>query len=485
MKPFESDTILNIPWYILGIETGTAMTDKNSASGGKLLRVLSLRDLVIYGIIVIQPVAAMPLFGHANNLSKGHAVTAILVAMAAMILTAVSYGKMANRYPAAGSAYTFVGKGIHQYLGFVAGWAMFMDYLFIPILCVIFTSIAANHMLPFIPFHFWIFFFVSGFTLLNLRGIKMASRANWLLMIVMSVVVFYFMAAAIRYVINNYGFAGLFSARPFYNPGTFSVSSIGSATALAALTYIGFDGISTLSEEVHNPRRNVMIGMVLTCLITGIWSGAQIYLAQLSWPDWASFTAGLTDEAARNNALDTAIMTVAERIGGPLLDGLLSFILLLGSIGSGAAGQLGASRLLYGMGRDGVLPRKIFGHLDSKYFSPSFNIIIIGGLALLGALMLNYAETARLINFGAFFAFMGVNIASIREYFFKAREKSIRGFLVDFLPAGTGFIFCLVIWLNLPLKTFLIGGSWMVAGIIYLAIRTKGFRKSSVMIDFS
>jgi len=225
--------------------------------------------------------------------------------------------------------------------------------------------------------------------------------------------------------------------------------------------------------------------MVLTCLITGVWSGAQIYLAQLSWPDWASFTAGLTDEAARNNALDTAIMTVAERIGGPLLDGLLSFILLLGSIGSGAAGQLGASRLLYGMGRDGVLPGKIFGHPDKKFFSPSFNIIIIGGLALLGALTLNYAETARLINFGAFFAFMGVNIASIREYFFKAGEKSIKGFLVDFLPAGAGFIFCLVIWLNLPLKTFLIGGSWMIAGIIYLAIRTKGFRKSSVMIDFS
>lgn len=461
------------------------MIDKKSTSNGKLLRVLSLRDLVIYGIIVIQPVAAMPLFGHANNISQGHAVTTILIAMVAMILTAISYGKMANKYPAAGSAYTFVGKGIHQYLGFVAGWSMFMDYLFIPILCVIFTSIAANHMLPVIPYHFWIFFFVSGFTMLNLKGIKMASRANWLLMIVMSVVVFYFMIAAIQFVINNYGFGGLFSSRPFYNPDTFSMSSIGSATALAALTYIGFDGISTLSEEVNNPRRNVMIGMVLTCLITGVWSGAQIYLAQLSWPDWASFTQGLTDEVARNNALDTAIMTVAKRIGGPLLDGLLSFILLLGSIGSGAAGQLGASRLLYGMGRDGVLPKKIFGHLDTKYSSPNFNIIIIGGLALLGALTLNYAEAARLINFGAFFAFMGVNIASISEYFFKAKEKSIKGFLIDFLPAGLGFLFCLIIWLNLPLKTFLIGGGWMMVGIIYLAVRTKGFRKSTIMIDFS
>jgi putrescine importer len=461
------------------------MTDNNSSSDGKLLRVLSLRDLIIYGIILIQPIAALPLFGHANNISKGHAATTILIAMVAMIFTALSYGRMANKYPAAGSAYTYVGKGIHPYLGFVAGWSMFMDYMFIPILCVIYTSITANHMLPFIPFHFWIFFFVAGFTMINLRGIKMASRTNWFLMIIMSVVVFYFMAAAIRYIIVKYGFADLFSLRPFYNPESFSVSSIGSATALAALTYIGFDGITTLSEEVKNPRKNIMIGAVLTCLITGIWSGAQVYLAQLSWPDWTTFTEGLTDAAERNNALDTAIMSVADRVGGPLLDGSLSFILLLGSIGSGAAGQLGASRLLYGMGRDGVIPKKIFGHLDTKHSSPNFNILIVGGLALLGALSLNYEEAARLINFGAFFAFMGVNIATICEYFFKAGKKTIKTFLVYFLPAGAGFLFCLIIWLNLPLKTFIIGGSWMLAGIIYLAVRTKGFRVSPVMIDFS
>jgi len=461
------------------------MTDQKNTSDVKLLRVLSLRDLVIYGIILIQPVAALPLFGHANNISKGHAVTTILIAMVAMIFTALSYGRMANKYPAAGSAYTYVGKGINPYLGFVAGWSMFMDYMFIPILCVIFTSIAANHMFPFIPFHFWIFFFVVGFTLLNLKGIKMASKANWFLMIVMSVVVFYFMAAAIRYIIMKNGFGGLFSLRPFYNPDTFSLGAVGSATALAALTYIGFDGITTLSEEVKNPRRNVMIGAVLTCLITGIWSGAQIYLAQLSWPDWASFTQGLTDAAARNSALDTAIMSVANRIGGSLLDGLLSFILLLGSIGSGAAGQLGASRLLYGMGRDGVIPKKIFGHLDKKNSSPNYNIMFVGILALIGALTLNYEEAARLINFGAFFAFMGVNISSIREYFFKAEVKTIKGFLLDFLPAGIGFVFCLMIWLNLPLKTFIIGGSWMLAGIIYLGVRTKGFRESTVMMDFS
>lgn len=461
------------------------MTDQKATSEVKLRKDLTLTDLIIYGIILIEPVAALPLFGHVDNISKGHAVTTILIAMVAMILTAISYGRMANRYPSAGSAYTYVGKGIHPYLGFVTGWSMFMDYLFIPILSIIFASIAAHYILPLIPYYFWIFFFVVGLTLLNLKGIRMISKVNWFLMIIMSVVVFYFMAAAIRYVIIKYGFGDLFSLRPFYNPSTFSLSSVGSATALAALTYIGFDGITTLSEEVKNPKRNIMIAAVLTSLITGIWSGAQIYLAQLSWPDWASFTEGLT-AVARNNALDTAILSVAHRVGGYLLDGSLSFVLLLASLGSAGASQLGASRLLFGMGRDGVIPKSIFGHLDKKHSIPSYNILIIGSLVLFGALLLNYVEAARLINFGAFLAFMGVNIASMREYFFKAKEKTIKGFLLDLLPACMGFLFSLVIWLNLPLKTFIIGGVWMIAGIIYLAFRTKGFRTSTViMIDFS
>lgn len=451
------------------------MSNTGNTAEVKLKRVLSLSDLVIYGIILIQPVAALPLFGHANDLSKGHAVTTILVAMVAMIFTAISYGRMARVYPEAGSAYTYVSKGINPHLGFIAGWSMFMDYLFIPVLCVIFTSITANHLMPFVPYHFWLFFFVAGFTVLNLRGIQVAAKVNWLLMILMSVVVFYFMAAAIRFVFLKEGLGGLFSLKPFYTPETFSVGAIGSATALAALTYIGFDGLTTLSEEVKNPRKNVLIAAVLTCLITGVWSGAQVYLAQIAWPDWMSFTSGAASEAARNNALDTAIMSVAKRVGGSLLDGSLSVVLLVGSIGSGITGQLGAARLLFGMGRDGAIPQKVFGHLGKKNAVPTYNVLFIGGLVLIGALLLNYEECARLINFGAFFAFMGVNIAAIREHFFKAKVKTVKGFLLDFVPPAIGFVICLIIWLNLPLKTFIIGGGWMLSGIIYLAIRTKGF----------
>jgi amino acid transporter len=455
------------------------MNDREIESKTELRRVLGLKDLIIYGIILIQPVAALPLFGHANDISKGHAVSAILIAMIGMIFTAISYGRMANLYPAAGSAYTYVSKAIHPWLGFIAGWSMFMDYLFIPILCIIYSGITAHHLLEIIPYMLWLFIFALAFTWLNLKGIKIVAMANWILMVMMSLVVFYFMAAAIRYVYAKNGIEALFSWRPFYEKTGFSLSSIGSATSLAALTYIGFDGITTLSEEVKNPRRNVLLAAVWTCVITGVWSGAQIYLAQLSWPDWSSFVRGLPEGNARNNALDTAIMTVAHQIGGQILDLSLTVILMLASIGSGITAQIGASRLLYGMGRDGIIPKSFFGHLDKKYSTPNYNIILIGSISLLGALLFNYEECARLINFGAFFAFMTVNIAALREYYFRKVEKSLRSFLIDFVPSVAGFIICLFIWLNLPLRTFIIGGCWMLAGIVYLAIRTKGFQKQN------
>jgi putrescine importer len=453
-------------------------------SGSQLRRVLNLKDLIIYGLILIQPVAAMPLFGHANDLSRGHAVSAILVSMIGMVFTAISYGRMANLYPAAGSAYTYVSKGLHPYIGFVAGWSMFMDYLFLPIICAIYCAITAAHLIDFVPYSAWLVIFSLMFTALNLRGVKMAANFNWVLMVIMSVIVFWFMGAAIRYITGQSGVAGLFSTRPFYDPKFFALKPMAGATALAALTYIGFDGITTLSEEVKNPKRNVLLAAVLVCVITGVWSGAQVYLAQLSWPDWQSFTQGLSP-AAKNNALDTAIMTVAKRIGGVSLDFSLTLVLLVASIGSGVGAALGASRLLYGMGRDGVIPRRFFGHLDKRYATPTYNILLIGGITLVSTFFFDYEECAQLINFGAFFAFMGVNIASMREYYFKKQQKTVKGFFFDFLPPAVGFFICLFIWWNLPLRTFIVGGTWMVAGIIYLAFQTKGFRRQTPVITFS
>jgi len=464
------------------------MHQETANSDVKLKRVLTLSDLVIYGIILIQPCAAMPLFGHANQEAQGHAVVSVLLAMSAMLMTAISYGRMANRYPAAGSAYTYVGRGLDPRLGFLTGFSVYLDYLIIPIICTIFCGSAANQMMPFIPTQMWYLLFSGMFIWLNLRGIKTTSRFSWILMIVMSIVVFWYMGAAIQHLFGMGGSAVLFTTEPFYHSSSFSLKVIFQGTALAALTYIGFDGLTTLGEEVENPRRNVMLATVMTCLITGIWSGAQIYLAQAAvpWSNWEGFIgdimtrAGVTDQS---EGLNRAMFGIAKVVGGAPLEFAITLVLLVASVGSGVTGLTGCVRVMYGMGRDRMLPEKFFGHLDPKHSVPSYNILLIGAIVLVAPFFLDYGQCAHLINFGALLAFSLVNIASIREYYFKAERRTLGSFFKNFLPPAVGVVACLSIWSNLPRLTFIIGGTWLLLGFIYLLIRTKGFRQPIVMQD--
>jgi putrescine importer len=461
------------------------MSEVSGDSGVKLRRVLSLSDLVIYGIILIQPVAPMALFGFANRDSGGHAVTAILCAMIAIIFTAISYGRMANHYPAAGSAYTYVGRGLNPHLGFLAGFTMFLDYLIVPVICTLYCGIAANHLLPAVPTRAWFILFACGFTWLNLRGIKATARVNMGLMIGMSVVVFWYMGAAVWHIYHGTGFNGLFTTEPFYHSSTFDWAVIFRGTALAALTYIGFDGLTTLSEEVDNPRRNILLATVMTCLITGVWSSMQIYLAQAAvpWHEWEGFLRDMAVKFGPENAIDKAMIGVGNLVGGRALEETIAMTLLVACIGSGVTGMTGSSRILYGMGRDRVLPGRFFAHLSKNTRVPSKNLLLIGGLSLIGANLLTYDQCAHLINFGAFLAFMLVNAASIREYFFRAEKKSIGSFFKNFLPPAVGLIACFIIWINLPPQTFMIGCSWLSVGAIYLVVRTRGFRRKLEVQD--
>src|SRR5690242_10805744 len=249
----------------------------------RLRRVLKLWDLIFYGIVVIMPIAAVPLFGVAQKLSDGHTVTTILIAMCAMMLTAFSYGRMAALYPSAGSAYTYVGRGLNPHLGFLAGWAMFLDYLIVPLICTIYGALTVQRVMsPFLPhvpgrllYAFLAALFAGAMTYLNLRGIRSTATTNVILLVIMCGVIGVFIVLAIRYLFDLQGWGGILSTTPFYNPRTFHLRSIATATSFAALTYIGFDGVTTLAEDVENPKRNVLMATVLVCLFTGLFSGLQ------------------------------------------------------------------------------------------------------------------------------------------------------------------------------------------------------------------
>ena len=456
-------------------------TASTPAAAPRLKRSLTLWDLIFYGIVLIQPIAPVPLYGVAQKLSDGHFVTIILIALFAMLITAVSYGRMGALYPTAGSAYTYVGRGLNPHLGFLAGWAMILDYLLQPLINTVWISTALHERyVPQVPFLVWALLIAGMMTVLNLIGVKASANANKVLLAVMTIVVAAFVVLALKFLYGGQGRSGLFSLQPLYDPHTFNWGKIKVATSFAALTYIGFDGVTTLAEDVENPKRNVLLAVVLTCIFAGVCSAFEAYLGARVWPDWHTFP-----------NLETAYMDICRRVGGLLLFNAMGAILIVAAFGSGLTGTLGAARLLFGMGRDGVLPKKFFGHLKPGTSTPTNNILLIGGMAFAGAELLYhignaYEHAGELLNFGAFLAFTGVNFACFWQFTVQAQRKAAHWRLLqDAVLPLIGFLVCAYIWWNLNNLAKTVGGIWFVIGILYVGSKTNWFRSAPVMIDFS
>ncbi len=300
-----------------------------------------------------------------------------------------------------------------------------------------------------------------AFTLLNLRGIKTSARVNAGLTAGMSAVVIVIFVSAIRYIFGHPHSDPHFFTRPFYDPQTFTVGNLFGCTSIAVLSYIGFDGISTLSEEAENPRRNIMLATVLTCVVIGILSAAEVYVAQLVWPATEPFPNP-----------DTAYVWAAARMWAPLFT-IVGVTLVVANFGSGMGAHIGAARLLYGMGRSNALPRSFFGAIDPRHQVPRNNVIFVGVLALLGSFFLTFGRGIELLNFGALIAFMGVNAAAFVRYFLHAEEKKTW----NFIPPVLGFLICFALWLSLSRPAQILGGLWMIAGIIFGTWKTRWFRE--------
>src|SRR6202790_3717607 len=332
-----------------------SITAAPAAAARKLKRVLGLWDLVYYGVILTSPIAVVPMFGEAQVLSHGHAVITLLAAMVAITGAGVSFGRMATVYPSAGSVYTYASRAFNPTFGFVVGWAMFLEYLFQPLQNSLYAALTIQRLLPHIPLALLSALAVGFMTLLCWFGIRTTARANEILLAMMSIVMVVFLGEAIWYIIGQHHVAGLISSQPIYDPRTFSVRAIAAGTALAATTFIGFDGVSILAEEVENPQRNVLLASVLVCVFTGLFAAFQVYLAVRVWPDYRTLVNP-----------ETAFMDVARVVGGRNLFWGFGAVLLISSLACGLAGLLGAVRFLYNMGRDYVLPHKIFGHLTTQ-----------------------------------------------------------------------------------------------------------------------
>ena len=449
----------------------TSVSGSPAGSGAKpqsgLKPVLSLWALVLFGLAFVGPTAPYTFFGVGAAQSHGHFAMVYLIAMIAVSFTAASYGKMAAAFPEAGSTYAYASKAIHPVVGYLAGWVMILDYILMPMLCVIIVGATSHKLLPAVPYSVWVIITATAITAINLRGIEMTSLASTIFNVVLGISIIWFLVAAVWALTHGVGRGTLISLEPFYSAQNFSIKAVMAATPVAVLSFLGFDGISTLAEDAKDPQRNISRATLLVCFIAGFLFILQTYLGQLIWPDYTTFS-----------PVETAFSDIGRRIGGPALAYLIALLVVAQAWASGITSQASASRLLYGMARDGKLPHLVFGYLHPKLRTPTYSMILMGAIAMVAGLILDLDKAAELVNFGACAGFMVVNLSVIGHYFFRRRERRNFAFLTNFLSPVIGFLVCLWIWLSVSSLAMKVGTVWSLAGAVYLfvLIRRRGAR---------
>jgi amino acid transporter len=293
----------------------------------------------------------------------------------------------------------------------------------------------------------------------------MTAKANTVMNFLMGLSLIWFIAMSIHALLNGVGKGALLSTEPFFNPQSFSFSAVMGATSIAVFSFMGFDGVSTLSEDAKNPKRDIWLATVLTCFLCGGFFILESYLAQMVWPDYTKFS-----------PVETAFMDISKRVGGAALFYFISFVLVVAGVSSAVTGQASASRMMYGMGRDRLLPHRIFGYIHPQLGTPIYSVLLLAGIQLSGALFFKFGEAAEIVNFGAFIGFMAVNASVIWHYFGHLQKRKGISFYLNFVFPLLGFAFCFYIWLNLSGSSLRMGTLWMLFGLIYLAFLTRGFK---------
>lgn len=427
-----------------------------------LKRVLGLRSLVLFGLAYMTPMIVLGIFGIVAEVTEGASASAYAVALVAMIFTAASYGRLSAAFPVSGSAYTYVRKTIDSRAGFAVGWAILLDYLFLPMVIWLIGAAYMQAQFPDVPVFVWLLAFIAITTILNIIGLKVADRTNMVLMAFQALVLILFVGFSVAFVLGGGGTGSLLDAGPFLGDNG-SITAITAGAAIAAYSFLGFDAITTFTEETIEPKKTVPRAILLVALIGGAIFIVVSYTTQLVYPG------GTFDDAG------SAALLIAGQIGGAAFSALFLAGLIIAQFTSGLAAQASASRLLFAMGRDGVLPKKAFGAITTRFKTPVFNLIAIGVVGLI-ALFLDITTSTSFILFGAFLAFTMVNIAVIAHF---ARErKSGRNLnaLTHVVFPLLGAIVCGYLLLQLDMTAITLGLAWLGIGLVVLVIVTRFFR---------
>jgi putrescine importer len=457
-----------------GLAMSTTSSDSPAATPppplhgeGQLRRALGVPSLVLFGMVYMVPLTVFTTYGIVTQLTGGRLSVAYLVTLAAMVFTARSYARMAAAYPVAGSAYAYTQKSFGAPIGFLAGWSLLLDYLFLPMLNYLVIGIYMAAAIPAVPAWVFILVAIAVVTVLNIVGIVSVARANFLLLALQIVFIAVFVVMAVV-TISGAGSVNLMA--PFTGDGTVEgASPIFAGAAILCLSFLGFDAVSTLSEEAKEPTRSVPKAIMIATVVSGLIFFGLSYVSQLVFPsnNFEDVDAGSLD-----------VMTTA---GGQFLNTFFTAAYVAGCIGSALTSQASVARILFAMGRDGILPRKVFGHVSLRFATPTWTILVVSAISL-AALWIDLGFLASIVSFGALVAFSAVNLTVIKHYFIDQGEKNVLNNLI--LPV-IGFLLTVWLWFNLSWLTLEVGLIWLLVGFIWLLVVTRGFRRPTPVLDMA
>lgn len=442
----------------------------DNGSGVHLRRVLGTGSILLFGLAYMLPLAVFTTYGVVTVTTSGHLAGAYLVTTVAMLFTAYSYANLSRVYPLAGSAYTYTQRNFGGHLGFLAGWALLLDYLFLPLLNYLVIGIYLNAQFPAVPAWAWVLAAAIVVTALNVVGVNVVANLNYVLVGAQFVFVVIFVASCIHHLAGTA--APINPLAPLFDSST-HLSAIAAGSAILCLAFLGFDAVSTLSEEAKEPTRSIPLAIMLTTLIGGVTFVVVAYAGGLVFPDWQHFSSA-----------DAGTLDVMQRAGGAVLSALFTAAFIAGSFASAMTSQVSVARILYAMGRDEMLPRRVFGALHPRFQTPYLNALIVGAVGLL-ALVISLDTASSMISFGALIAFTFVNLAVVKHFLVDGRLRGAAAWLRYGLAPAVGFVLSLWLWTSLSRTTFVIGICWLVVGLAYLAYLTRGFRQRPPELDFS
>ncbi len=426
---------------------------------------MTLRDVVLYGVLFMVIIAPQSIYGEIQIASGGMTPLVYIVGFVAISFTAMSYMRMSKRFPIAGSVYSYVQRGINPHVGFMAGWLILLDYVFVPSLLLVMVANWGVALVPGSPWYLWVVVFVVFNTFVNIRGIQMTKGVDWVIFVVEILAVIAFIAIGTSFVLGGGG-AGQLTIDPIYQPGKVDAHFIATAVSIACLSFLGFDGMSTLAEETVKPEKTIGKGILIALCIMVVVFVAQTYIAAIVQPDWA------------NTDPDMGFFDSVMLVGGPVF---YKIMLIINIVAIGIANimnaQMASSRLLYSMGRDGVIPR-IFGKVHPKFQTPYIASIALGVVSLILPMFLDMTTLVAFVNFGALSSFVLLNFAVFLFFFVKEKKRSSFGDVVKYLICPWLGIFILVyVFTGFDLQTYAVGISWMVIGLIIGAVKSKGYKE--------